>query len=262
MLPTLCHLEYFPVTAVDQIHITGHSLLDIFARTTVLHGAFEGGDVFHIHFDDDGPKTGHLIDQNAVLQRHVLFHQLMRGFEFLDQSLRFSRFALKDVAYNVHGIASGVFFRDCNIRLPSAIDANCAKIAPYMKWFHLIFGVALFFAFTVTGSYMRTDFPDKDAIPQELRLLMRSRHIYILFSALLNVLLGVYLELRPQIVLKVFQILGSTLITLGSMLLVYAWYVETYGIQHFSDLSRYGIYFNAYGVGLHLFGVVSPVRRI
>jgi hypothetical protein len=33
------------------------------------------------------------------------------------------------------------------------------------------------------------------------------------------------------------------------MLLVYAWYVETYGLQHFSDLSRYGIYISAYGVG-------------
>lgn len=130
-----------------------------------------------------------------------------------------------------------------------------------MKWFHLVFGITLFFAFTQTGSYMRADFPDKDAIPQELRLLMRSRHIYILFSALLHVLLGVYLELRPQIVLKIFQVFGSTLITIGSVLLVYAWYVETYGLQHFSDLSRYGIYVTAYGAGLHLFGISLPVRR-
>ena len=42
-----------------------------------------------------------------------------------------------------------------------------------MKWVHLVFGVLLFFVFTTTGSYMRADFPDKDAIPQELRLLMR-----------------------------------------------------------------------------------------
>ena len=124
-----------------------------------------------------------------------------------------------------------------------------------MKWFHLIFGLALFFVFTTTGSYMRADFPDKDAISQEFRLLMRSRHIYILFAALINVVLGVYLQLRPQLVLKILQIMGSMVIAIGSVLLVYAWYVETYGLQHFSNLSRNGIYITALGVGLHLFGI-------
>lgn len=43
-----------------------------------------------------------------------------------------------------------------------------------------MFGILLFIVFTVTGKYMRVDFPDKDAIDQFLRILMRSRHIYIL----------------------------------------------------------------------------------
>ena len=108
---------------------------------------------------------------------------------------------------------------------------------------------------------MRADFPDKDVIPQEFRLLMRSRHIYILFAALINVVLGVYLQLRPQLTLKVLQLIGSVVITIGSVLLVYAWYVETYGLQHFSDLSRNGIYITAFGVGLHLFGMALPARK-
>ncbi len=129
-----------------------------------------------------------------------------------------------------------------------------------MKWFHLIFGVLLFFVFTQTGSYMRADFPDKDIIPQDFRLLMRSRHIYILFAALINFVLGVYLQLRPQMALKVLQLMGSAILVIGSVILVYAWYVETYGLHHFSDLSRWGIYFSAFGVGLHLFGVARPDR--
>jgi hypothetical protein len=140
-------------------------------------------------------------------------------------------------------------------------EPNRAKIiAANMKWFHLVFGLALFFVFTQTGSWMRADFPDKDLIPQDFRLLMRSRHIYILFAALINVVLGVYLQFRPQTVLKLVQIAGSLVLVIGSGLLVYAWYVETYGLQHFSNLSRWGIYLTAAGVGMHLFGVVLPDR--
>ena len=107
---------------------------------------------------------------------------------------------------------------------------------------------------------MRADFPDKEAISQEFRILMRSRHIYILFAALVNIVLGVYLQLRPQILLKIFQVLGSIAVGYGSVLLTYAWYVETYGSQHYSDISRNGIYIFAFGVGMHLFGIVVPRR--
>ena len=126
-----------------------------------------------------------------------------------------------------------------------------------MKWVHLIFGIALFFVFTTTGSYMRADFPDKDAIPQELRLLMRSRHIYILFSALIHVALGVYLAIRPELGRKILQYAGSAVLFASSPLLVWAFVSETYSLQHFSDISRNGIYTSLAGVGLHLLGGIT-----
>jgi len=129
-----------------------------------------------------------------------------------------------------------------------------------MKWVHLIFGILLFFVFTTTGSYMRADFPDKDAIPQELRLLMRSRHIYILFSALIHLALGAYMRLRPETGRKILQIAGSAFLFLSSGFLVWAFVVETYSLQHFSDLSRYGIYTSLAGAGLHLLGGVTRQR--
>ena len=129
-----------------------------------------------------------------------------------------------------------------------------------MKWVHLIFGILLFFVFTTTGSYMRADFPDKDAIPQELRLLMRSRHIYILFSALIHLALGAYMRLRPETGRKILQIAGSAFLFLSSGFLVWAFVVETYSLQHFSDLSRYGIYTSVAGAGLHLLGGVTRQR--
>lgn len=129
-----------------------------------------------------------------------------------------------------------------------------AKIEANMSWAHLIFGIVMFIVFATTGKYMRVDFPDKDLIPQDLRLLMRSRHIYILFSAFIHLMLGVYLQIRPAIWQKVLQYGGSAVLITSSVLLVWAWYVETYQLQHFSDISRGGIYLSLTGIGLHILG--------
>src|SRR5205085_10066532 len=123
-----------------------------------------------------------------------------------------------------------------------------------MKWFHVAFGLAVFIAFTITGRYMRIDFPDKDVIPQDLRLLMRSRHIYILFNSLIHLVLGAYLALRPMVLQRALQITGSILLTAASILLIRAWYIETYDLQHFTDASRWGIYTTLAAVGMHLVG--------
>ena len=104
---------------------------------------------------------------------------------------------------------------------------------------------------------MRVDFPDKDLITPELRLLMRSRHIYILFSALIHVALGVYVQMRPLVWRRILQFSGSVLLVTASVVLVWAWCVETYQLEHFSNISRYGIYLSAVGVGLHLLGGIS-----
>ena len=122
-----------------------------------------------------------------------------------------------------------------------------------MSWFHLIFGLLMFIVFVTTGRFMRVDFPDKEAIPQELRLLMRSRHIYILFSALIHLVLGVYLRMSADRRIKVLQYAGSALLVVSSVLLVWAFVSETYSLQHFSDLSRNGIYISLAGVVMHLF---------
>ena len=126
-----------------------------------------------------------------------------------------------------------------------------------VSWFHLIFGILLFIVFTVTGRFMRVDFPDKDAISPELRVLMRSRHIYILFSALIHLVLGAYLRMGTDMRIKLLQYAGSLILVISSVYLVWAFVTETYTLQHFSDLSRNGIYMALAGVGLHLFGGIA-----
>jgi len=123
-----------------------------------------------------------------------------------------------------------------------------------MSYLHLIFGILLFVVFAITGRFMRSDFPDKLEMDQALRVLMRSRHIYILFSSLIHLTLGVYMQMRPGVLQRVIQLTGSALLIASSLLLVWAFAVETYGTRAFTDLSRYGIYTALAGVVLHLLG--------
>jgi hypothetical protein len=128
------------------------------------------------------------------------------------------------------------------------------RITGEMHRFHLILGVLMFVVFVTTGKFMRVDFPDKDIIPQELRLLMRSRHIYILFSALIHLVLGAYLRMNTVARVRLLQYSGSLVLSISSVFLVWAFITETYLLQHFSDLSRNGIYLALAGVALHVLG--------
>lgn len=101
---------------------------------------------------------------------------------------------------------------------------------------------------------MRVDFPDKEIIPPDFRLLMRSRHIYILLAGLIHVVLGVYLEMQTGFWRKSLQIFGSFLLFAGTLLLVWAFVYETYMTKGFSEASRAGLYATLAGVIFHLFG--------
>lgn len=105
---------------------------------------------------------------------------------------------------------------------------------------------------------MRYDFPDKDIIGADLRLLMRSRHIYILFSALIHLALGSYMTLAADGLRRHAQLIGSGLLAAASGLLIWGFVAETYYYLLFSEISRWGIYLSLAGVALH---ALASVRR-
>ncbi len=123
-----------------------------------------------------------------------------------------------------------------------------------MAYLHLIFGIVVFVIFLITGKMMRSDFPDKDAIPQEFRLLMRSRHIYILLVSLVHIVLGVYLRISADARRRCVQIFASALLFSGTLLLIFAFFYETYTTRHFSEVSRFGLYTSLAGTIFHLLG--------
>lgn len=123
-----------------------------------------------------------------------------------------------------------------------------------MAHLHLIFGIVVFIVFLVTGRLMRWDFPDKDQIEQEFRMLMRSRHIYILLASLVHIVLGVYLRISADARRRYVQFFASALLFAGTLLLIFAFFYETYATRHFSDVSRYGLYASLAGTIFQLLG--------
>lgn len=119
---------------------------------------------------------------------------------------------------------------------------------------HLIFGVVAFLVFLITGQFMLADFPDKENMSQELRVLMRSRHIYILFGSFLHILLGLYIRVNETRWKKALQIAGSVFAFLSVIFLISGFISETYYLKTYTNASRFGIYSALAAIIFHFIG--------
>lgn len=63
-----------------------------------------------------------------------------------------------------------------------------------MRRLHLLVGLLSIVAFLITGFLMSVHVPALPECDPERRLLYRSRHVYLMFAAATNVLLGLYLD--------------------------------------------------------------------
>jgi hypothetical protein len=129
-----------------------------------------------------------------------------------------------------------------------------------MKLFHFVFGVAVLVIFLLTGQYMDRYFHHLVGMPDGPRLLYRTRHIFILFSGLLNVGIGTYLVSRTARWRRILQSSGSVLIVLASLLLILAFFYDTTRGDLRAPLSHWGIYAAVAGTLLHLFSGLSERR--
>lgn len=95
------------------------------------------------------------------------------------------------------------------------------------------------------------------------RMLYRSRHIYILLSAMLHLGVGSYFSYHPQTARRTMQLIGSLFITIASALFVYAFFYEPNLSGLYTPVSRNGIFLTAIGTLLHLLSGVGmrPEKR-
>ena len=123
-----------------------------------------------------------------------------------------------------------------------------------MRRFHLWVGVLTVLAFIITGQFIRHHQPPTPELGNDIRLMLRSRHIYVLASGLVNLMLGLYFEKRTGWRGGV-QMAGSCLLALSPVLLLLAFAVEPgQGFQPEMWRSSAGLYLLFAGSMLHLIG--------
>jgi len=88
-------------------------------------------------------------------------------------------------------------------------------------------------------------------LPDGTRMLYRSRHIYLLLSGLLNLILGIYLVPQPHGWRRTIQIVGTILIVLSPGLLLAGFFSEPQRGPDQTRVAAFGIFSIALGTVLH-----------
>ena len=127
-----------------------------------------------------------------------------------------------------------------------------------MRRLHLIVGLLAIAAFLLTGMIMRTHTPPLIGLSSEIRMMYRSRHLYILAAAIANLLLGLYLRLQPAGWRRILQYLGSILFLVAPVLLILAFAAEPpAGLTGNTGRSSFGQYALFGGAVAHFLGAAG-----
>jgi hypothetical protein len=118
---------------------------------------------------------------------------------------------------------------------------------------HLTVGSVFLIGFLLSGQYMHWFLGHLQGMSDAPRMLYRSAHIYLLWSAMLNLALGLYVRLSIVSVSRCAQVVGSALILVGPLLLVAAFFYEASLNDLQRPFSRPAIYAAFAGMLAHAF---------
>jgi hypothetical protein len=113
------------------------------------------------------------------------------------------------------------------------------------------------FAFVLSGQYMHWMLGHLREMPDVPRLLYRSAHIYLLFSGLLNLCVGLYFQARETPVSRALQVLGSFLVMVSPILFGMSFGMESAGPSIERHLLRLGIYASFGGILMHTLAALA-----
>ena len=92
---------------------------------------------------------------------------------------------------------------------------------------HIAVGAIGLLAFAVTGQYMAIVLRGLADMPDGPRMLYRSAHLYLMWSALLNLFVGVYFAAAASKGARTVQAIASGMLLAGPVLILVGFFVES-----------------------------------
>ncbi|HTE42667.1 MAG TPA: hypothetical protein VK629_17735, partial [Steroidobacteraceae bacterium] len=96
-----------------------------------------------------------------------------------------------------------------------------------LKSIHLLAGIAGLVIFVLTGQYMSIVLRGLAELPDGPRLLYRTSHLYLMWSALLNLVVGFYFVSAAQRGPRIVQTVASVALLAGLPLILIGFFVES-----------------------------------
>ena len=126
---------------------------------------------------------------------------------------------------------------------------------------HIALSITFILVFLGTGVYMLSGFPELYRGREEIRMMYRATHIYILFAALVNLLVGQAIG-EQEHRSKYLQWLASALLILTPFMLTAAFFIEPSGYLIERPISFFAVIFLFAGSLLTSLLNVPLVRRV
>ena len=96
-----------------------------------------------------------------------------------------------------------------------------------LKPLHLLVGIIGLVAFVLTGQYMAMFLNGLNELPDGPRLLYRTSHLYLMWSSLVNLLVGFYFVAAAGKGARIGQIVASVMLLAGPPLILMGFFVES-----------------------------------
>ena len=136
-----------------------------------------------------------------------------------------------------------------------------SNLATRLRQYHAALGALALVAFVLSGQYMHWGLGHLRQMPDVPRLMYRSAHIYLLLAGLLNVALGLYLEVQKPASARLTQMAGSLMLMASPVFFGWSFWAESQQPAIERHLLRMGIYLSFGGVLLHTFAAWLSRRR-
>jgi hypothetical protein len=122
-----------------------------------------------------------------------------------------------------------------------------------IKSAHVLVGIFGIVIFVLTGQYMSIFLRGMVDMPDGPRLLYRTSHLYLMWSSLVNLLVGVYLVVASNKSSRVWQFVASSLLLAGPPLILMGFFLESQATDLVRPFCGLANYFALAGVIVHVF---------